>query len=72
MRSVVFEDIITMMSCHVMGSIVFEDINNICSLGVNEKYLIFLYVTSVLPLPILGLYQACPQVLYSVKFTSSP
>jgi hypothetical protein len=46
MSSVVFKDMITMMLCHVMirmmscyvmGSAVFEDINNIYSLGLNEK-----------------------------------
>jgi len=57
--------------CHVMCSNVFENINNLCSLWVIGKYLSYLYVTNFLPRPILGLYRVCPQVLHSIKFTSS-
>jgi len=48
-------------------SIIFGDMNKHCSLGVIEKYLSFLCAIKVLPLPIMDLYQACPQVLHSIK-----
>jgi hypothetical protein len=38
-----------------MCSAVLGDMNNLCNLGVIEKYLSFLYAMRVFPLPVLGL-----------------
>jgi len=56
---------------HVTCSIIFRNINNLCSIRVIGKHLNFLYAINILPLPLSGLYQACWQVLHPIKFSYS-
>ena len=54
--------------CNVIYSVVFKYMNNLCSLGVIKEYLDIPCAKRTLPLLVLGLYRACPQILHSVKF----